>query len=328
MKVLPRDRADLYAFDRSVPPRLHVQPGEVFALETQDTAAGQLVSEHQSPLDRRGLDAIPPRVNPVAGPVHIATVEKGDLLRIAIHRIDVSHKQSVTFTSGRGPLKDSARWGQVDEPRVRVLKHHVGMSGTMVDGYVEFKEGLRWPASPFIGTIGVAPEREVLSTLLGQGQFGGNLDCRDIGAGSALFLNAQVEGGLLFVGDLHASQGDMEFTGVAAETEGVVELSVDNLGKKRIPFPRIETERTLVALYASRPLEQALTTAALLLMEWLVDDYGADAADAYMQMSTNPYVRANVYQMLPQMPLSFVVGVEVPKEHARRLGRADGGQPS
>lgn len=325
---LSRHRADLYAFDRSVTPRLRVRPGETFVLETQDAAAGQLVSERQSPLDRRGLDVTPPLANPVAGPVHIAGVKQGDLLRIAIRRIDVSHRQSVTYTSGRGPLRDSARWGGVDAPRVHVLRHHVGPSGTMVDGDVEFGKGLTWPASPFIGTIGVAPEREVFSTLLGQGPFGGNLDCRDMRAGSALWLNAQVDGGRLFVGDVHASQGDMEFTGVAAETEGVVELSVDNLGQKRIPFPRIETEDRLIALYAARPLEHALTSAVLCLMEWLVDDYGVDPGDAYLQMSTNPCVRANVYQMLPHMRLDFVVGVEMPKAHARRLGAARPAAPT
>lgn len=315
MKKLPRELANVYAFDRSIPARLSVAPGERFLLETQDTAAGQLVSSEQSPFDRNGLDVFPPRVNPLAGPVHIEGVRKGDMLCISIHRMDVSHQQSMTFTSRRGPLKDSARWGEADNPGVHILRHEVGPSGSMADGTVHFKPGVSWRAAPFIGTIGVAPEREVHSTLLGQGSFGGNIDCRHICAGSRIYITAQVDGGLFSVGDLHASQGDMEFTGVAAETEGEVELSIDVVGRKSLPFPRVETADSYIALHVSRPLEYALNGAALLMIEWLTEEHGMSPRDAYLQLSVNPHVRANVYQMLPQMTLDYVAGVEFSKEY-------------
>jgi amidase len=317
MKGVRRADASVYAFDRRIEPCLRVRPDEHFLLETQDTAAGRLVSEGQMPSDRGGLDEIPPRVNPVAGPVHIDGVRKGDTLCISIHRLDVSHRQSMTFTSRRGPLKDSLRWAEADEPGVHILHHRVGASGTMADGTVALKPGMAWPAAPFIGTIAVAPEREVHSTLLGQGAFGGNIDCRHVCAGSKVHMTAQVDGGLLFVGDLHASQGDMEFTGVAAEAEGVVELSVAILGRRSLPFPRIETEDSLVALSISRPLEHALTNAALLMIEWLSEDFGLSPREAYLQISVNSAVRANVYQMLPQMALSFVAGLQFPRAGLR-----------
>lgn len=317
MKGVRRVDANVYAFDRRIEPCLRVQPEERFLLETQDTAAGRLVSVGQMPADRGGLDEIPPRVNPVAGPVYIDGVRKGDLLAISVHRLDVSHRQSVTFTSRRGPLKDSLRWAEADEPGVHILHHRVGPSGTMADGIVALRPGMEWSAAPFIGTIAVAPEREVHSTLLGQGAFGGNIDCRHVCSGSQIQLTAQVDGGLLFVGDLHASQGDMEFTGVAAEAEGVVELSVAILGRRNLPFPRIETPDSLIALSISRPLEHALTNAALLMIEWLSEDFGLSPRDAYLQISVNSAVRANVYQMLPQMTLSFVAGLQFPRP---RLG--------
>ena len=313
MQKLPRSRANAYSFDRSAEPVLSVLPGERFMLETQDTTAGQIVSADQSPFDRKGLDVFPPRVNPLAGPVHIDGVRKDDLLCVSIEALDISHRQSITLTSQRGPLKDSARWREVDEPKVHVLRHQIGPGGTMADGTIEFNDEISWPAAPFIGTIGVAPEREVLSTLLGQGSFGGNIDCRHVCLGSKVYITAQCDGGLLYAGDLHASQGDMEFTGAAAEAAGEVELSVTILGPKKLAFPRIETADSYIALHVSRPLEHALTNAALLMIEWLSEDFGMSPRDAYLQISVNSLVRANVYQMLPQMALNYVAGVQFPK---------------
>lgn len=313
MQRISRERADCYALDHRLPPLLSVRQGERFAAETQDTAAGRLVSASQHPSERGGQDVRPPKSNPLAGPIHVEGIRKGDLIRISIHRVDISPRQSITFTSQRGPLKDSARWGAADEPGVHVLRHEPGPSGTMADGRVHFNERVSWAAAPFIGTLAVAPEREVHSSLLGQGAFGGNIDCRDIRAGSHVYLTAQVDGALLFVGDLHASQGDMEFTGVAAETEGMVELSVEKVGTRFLAAPRIETDDALIALHLSRPLDHALNGAALSMIEWLVEDHGMTARAAYLQLSVNPLVRANVYQMLPQMTLDYVAGVQFPK---------------
>src|SRR6266542_4223792 len=121
MKTLRRENANVYAFDRAIKPRLRVQLGETFILETQDTAGGQLSSAEQLPSQRSGLDVFPPRVNPVAGPVYVEGVEKGDTLRVSIHRWEGSHLQRITFTSHRGPLKDSRRWANGDGPGIPVL---------------------------------------------------------------------------------------------------------------------------------------------------------------------------------------------------------------
>jgi acetamidase/formamidase len=313
MQTIARENARLYALDRAEAPRLRVRPGERFVVETLDASASQLTRDRQSPFERGGLDVTPALSNPLAGPVHVEGVEKGDMLCIHIHRVAISPRHSATWTTNRGPLRDTARWPDADAPGVHILRHEPGASGTMADGMVQFSDRVRWAPQPFIGTIAVAPEREVHSSLLGQGAFGGNIDCRHIRAGSRLYLTAQVAGGLLALGDLHASQGDMEFTGVAAETEGEVELSVENCGPRALPFPRIETDDSLIALHISRPLDHALTQAAFLLIDWLSSEHGMSPRDAYLQISVNPMVRAHVYQMLPQMALNYVAGVEFPR---------------
>jgi len=313
MKRITRERARGYAFDRALPPLLRVAPGEKFIVETEDAATGYLRKEGQSPLDRPLIDTWPPSVNPVGGPVYIEGVRRGDLLAIRIEEILVAADQSFTFVERRGPVRDSRKWSEAAEPFTHILRHEPGPSGTMKDGKIWFNEKISWPVSPFIGTIAVAPEREVLTSIHGQGIGGGNLDCRDIKPGNIFFINSQNQGGLLFIGDVHASQGDTEFSSVAAETRAEVTLSVEVIPAKKIPYPRIETPTSLISLYNSRPLEHAVTRAVFNLMEWLVSEYGMSRRDAYMQISVNPEVRVHIYQMIPDAPLLYTAGVEFPK---------------
>jgi amidase len=218
----------------------------------------------------------------------------------------------VLFRSG--PVHDTAKWAEAAQPWTHVLRHEPGPSGTMRDGRIWFNERISWPVAPFIGTIAVAPEREVITSIFGQGIGGGNLDCQDVNPGNTFFVNSQNDGGLLFVGDVHASQGDAEFSSVAAETRAEVTLSVRVIPGKKIPYPRIETPTSLIALYNSRPLEHAVTKAFFHLLEWLVEEHGMNQRDAYLQIAVNPGVRVHIYQMIPEMPLFYTAGVEFPKD--------------
>lgn len=315
MKRIERGQAKVYVFDRALPPKLRVSPGEKFIVETEDASSGYLREEGQSPLNRPFIDETwPPSANPVAGPIFIEGVRRGDLLAIKIEDILIADDQSFTFSARRGPVHDSFKWSQAAEPWTHILRHERGKSGTMRDGKVRFNQKISWPVSPFIGTIAVAPEREVITTILGQGVGGGNIDCRDIRPGNIFYVNSQNDGGLLFLGDVHASQGDTEFSGVAAETRAEVTVSVEVIPGKRIPYPRIQTPASLIALYNSRPLEHAVTRAIFLLMEWLVEEYGMTQRDAYMQISVNPGVRVHIYQMIPDMSLFYTAGVEFPRD--------------
>jgi amidase len=66
---------------------------------------------------------------------------------------------------------------------------------------------------------------------------------------------------------------------------------------------------------ASRPLEVAVETATVQLMDWLISDYGFTPTDAYCLVSTCPDFRINVYQMCKIGKLSFVAGAEVPRKY-------------
>ena len=166
-----------------------------------------------------------------------------------------------------------------------------------------------------IGTLGTAPDREVETSAVGQGPWGGNLDVRDVKEGTRVYLNVYHDGGLLYVGDVHASQGDTEFYGTADETRGELTLSCRVIKNKTIPFVRLEKDDSIVALYSFRPLEDAVKSAIENLMEWMVTEYGVSERDAYMHASINPDFRVNVYQMVRIGRIQYTVGAEIPRKY-------------
>jgi acetamidase/formamidase len=317
MQRIPRDQARKYAFDWEDRPLLRVRAGEAFEIETWDAGTGYFKSSADKaiPSLRPGFDRSPPHANPIGGPVFVEGAERGDALVVAIEEIVVGEYSWIAIGPKRGPLGESTRWPELSaDYTTRIFRHEPGPHG-MRDGVLHFNDRISWPVAPFIGTLGVAPDREVCTSLDGQGEWGGNLDIRDVRPGNRILLPVFHPGGLFYLGDVHASQGDTEFTGTAAETTAVVRLRLDVVKAKRPPWMRIEKPDALVAVYASRPLEVAVETATTHLMDWLIADYGFTPTDAYCLVSTCPDFRINVYQMCKIGKLSFVAGAEIPRRY-------------
>lgn len=320
MKKIPRQQAKHFLFDPRIRPELVVKTGEEFLIETEDNLSGFVTSDRSVPSVenlRPYTLREPPEFNPLTGPVFVEGVAKGDLLAVHIKEIVPGEFGSTSIIPGVGPFSDSKRWPELDEPYAHIIKHLPGPSGTTRDGKAVFADGIIWDLRPFIGTIGVAPDRELPTSLYGQGTWGGNWDCRDIKEGSTLYLNCFHEGGLLFVGDVHGTQGDTEFSGVANETKADVVLSCQVIKNKEIPYPRIETDDSIIALFATKPLEDAVRTAITYLMEWMIHEYDVTPREAYLRITTDPDFRVNVYQMVRVGWINYTVGAKYPKGHLK-----------
>ena len=295
---------------------MRVEPGESFEVETFDASNGYFKTEQDKaiPAQRPGFDRVPPLANPIAGPIWVEGAERGDVLVVAIEEIVVDDYSWIAIGPRRGPLGESTRWPELSsEYTTKIFRHTPGPSGTTRDGTLHFNDRLSWPITPFVGTLGVAPDREVTTSLDGQGEWGGNLDIRDVAPGNRIFLPIFHAGALFYLGDVHASQGDTEFTGTAAETKATVRLRLELKKGKRIPGMRIEKPGSLIAVHADRPLDVAVETATIHLMDWLITEYGFSPTDAYCLVSTCPDFRINVYQMCRIRNLRPVAGAEIPK---------------
>ncbi len=318
MQRITREQARKYAFNWQDEPLLRVKPGESFEIETYDASTGYFKTPEDKaiPGKRPGFDRTPPHANPIGGPVYLEGAERGDTLVITIEDITVDDYSWVAIGPRRGPLGESTRWPELSaDYTTKIFKHTYGASGTTRDGTLHFSEKIRWPITPFVGTLGVCPDREVVTSLDGQGPWGGNLDIRDATVGNRIFVPVYHPGALFYLGDVHASQGDTEFTGTAAETKATVRIKLEVVKKKRVPWMRIEKPESIVSVFADKPLECAVETATFNLMDWLITEYGFTPTDAYCLVSTCPDFRINVYQMCKIAKLSYVAGAEIPKRY-------------
>src|SRR5947207_12197168 len=258
MQRITRDQARKYAFDWRDQPLLRVRPGESFEIETWDASTGYFKTEQDLaiPARRPGFDRSPPHANPIGGPVFVEGAERGDALAVVIEEIVVADYSWIAIGPKRGPLGESTRWPELSaDYTTKIFRHTPGPSGTTRDGTLHFNDKISWPITPFIGTLGVAPDREVMTSLDGQGEWGGNLDIRDVTVGNRILLPIHHPGALFYLGDVRASQGDTEFTGTAAETKAAVQVKLEVIKAKKIPWMRIEKPDALIAINASRPLE-------------------------------------------------------------------------
>lgn len=318
MQLIVREQARKYAFDWKDEPLLRVTPGERFRVETYDASTGYFKTQEDKAIPelRPGFDRTPPLANPIAGPIWLEGAERGDTLLVTIEDIVVDDYSWIAIGPRRGPLGESTRWPELSkEYATRIFRHTPGVSGTTRDGILHFNDRISWPLAPFVGTLGVAPDREVATSSDGQGQWGGNLDIRDVAPGNRVHLPIFHSGALFYLGDVHASQGDTEFTGTAAETKATVWLRLDVIKRKRIPWMRIEKPASIVSVYAYRPLEVTVETATVNLMDWLINEHRFTATDAYYLISTCPDFRVNVYQMCKLGNLNYVAGAEIPKRY-------------
>ncbi|MCX6088844.1 MAG: acetamidase/formamidase family protein [Candidatus Atribacteria bacterium] len=315
-KILRKD-AIHYVFDRKVPPLITVNPKESFVVETEDALSGRINTSEDllTPENLRPFSEYEPEIaNPLSGPIFVTGIEKGDVLVVTIEEIIPAEKGVTGVKPGQGRLWDSKKWASIHEKAyTHIIHHKPGPSNSMKDGIAIFNERISWDLRPFIGTIGVAPYIEVETSAVGQGVWGGNWDCRDIAPGSRIHLNSFNQGGLLYLGDVHGSQGDGEWSGIANEIRSEVKLHCDVIKNKKIPYARIEKEDSLISLYADRPLEAAVNKAMTDLLEWIVDDYSMDPREVYILFSVNPYFRINVYQMVKAGKINYTVGAEFPK---------------
>src|ERR1051325_346557 len=182
MQRIVREQARKYAFDWRDEPLLRVKPNESFELETYEASTGYFKTEADKalPAKRPGFDKTPPLANPIAGPIYLDGAQRGDMLVVTLEAITVDSYSWIAVGPRRGPLGESTRWPELSKDyTTKIFQHSPGPGGTTRDGTLQFSDKISWPIPPFVAPFGVAPDREVTTSLDGQGEWGGNLDIRD-----------------------------------------------------------------------------------------------------------------------------------------------------
>jgi amidase len=273
-----------YVYGPYAKPIMTVDAGDIVVVETEDAFGGVITSEQDSPTAKLKF----PFLNPQSGPIAVSGLEKGDCLAIYIHAVETRGAQPAGTTCiipEFGGLVGTASTAMLNPPLPeRVRKMHVDQNG------VRWSDKITLPYEPFIGTIGVSPQIEAISSLQPD-YHGGNMDLPDVAPGAVLYFPVHVPGGLMYVGDCHAAQGDGELSGVAIEQRATVTLQVDVIKNWSFAWPRLETDKFIMTIGSARPLEDAARVAYRELVRWMSTDYGFDEIDAYMLLSQAGRVR-------------------------------------
>ena len=137
------------------------------------------------------------------------------------------------------------------------------------------------PVAPFLGVMGVAPAAPGQhSTIPPRPESGGNIDCKELVAGTTLYLPVNVPGALLYLGDGHGAQGDGEACGTAIECPMTTEAVVDLAPARPLPSIHAETPAGRVTFGFSADLNEAMGDALDAMVTWLAAIYGTSRAEA------------------------------------------------
>ena len=209
----------------------------------------------------------------LTGPVYVEGAQRGDALEVRILSIELSIAYGYNGCAGfmrENCTPNNTRIIPLDRKQMTA----------------EFAPGIVIPLKPFFGSMGVAPPPEagrISSTP--PGIHAGNLDNRELVAGTTLFIPVHVPGALFEVGDGHAAQGDGEVDQTATETSlrGRLQLVVHK--GMTLAWPRAETPTDYISMGTDEDLTKATKIAVQEMVDFLAATRGLDKLAAYQLTS-------------------------------------------
>jgi acetamidase/formamidase len=267
-----------YVYGPYAKPVLRIKPGDRVIAETQDAFEGAIKTVSDLPSAKLTM----PFVNPQCGPIEVEGAEKGDVLCVHIESIEPRGPQPVGTSAlipEFGGLVSNSATAMLNQPLPeRVMKYEVTRNG------IKFNKKITLPYEPFIGTLGVSPQIEAVSSLQPD-YWGGNMDLPDVCPGAVVYFPVNHKDAFLFLGDCHGTQGDGELCGVAVEIPSTTTVRVDLIKNWTIGWPRLENDRFIMTIGSARPMEDAARIAYRELVRWLASDFGFDELEAYFLLT-------------------------------------------
>ncbi|MDP9050671.1 MAG: acetamidase/formamidase family protein [Acidobacteriota bacterium] len=268
-------------WDRTLTPRLHIAPGDSASIQCVD-ASGAQVHPGMSLADYLAIDRT--RIHALTGPIYIDSAEPGDVLQIDILEIRHHGWGWTSIVEGLGFLKDHFR-----DPYLFHWTLDAVTTASLAPAIV--------PVRPFPGVIGVARADSGAFRTRPPGPFGGNLDVRELCAGSTLYLPIFVPGALFSIGDGHAAQGDGEVCINGIESPLDLTLRFQLHKQQPLSGPIVESADSIapdsdpdshsewIVLETGSDLASTAQAATLRMIDLLVTRWGFTPIHAYILCS-------------------------------------------
>jgi len=265
-------------FDNSIPPVLYIDSGDTVTLQTlalyNDRLIPGLTMERLLEL-RREFAAENRTGHTMTGPIYINGSEPGDVLEIRIREL-VPRPFAVNYNipgsvAKFGTLPEDFPDGQIKDFVLDLDKMTTA-----------FSANIEIPLRPFLGNMALAPKLSGRFSTAPPDAFGGNIDCRELVAGTTLYLPVFVKGALFSTGDAHAAQGDGEVCLTALETaleKAVLQFVLRK--DMKLNQPVAETPSHWITFGFDPDLDQAAKIALREMIAFLVKVKGLTNLDAY-----------------------------------------------
>ena len=219
-----------YAWDRDLPPLLEIASGDTVTFEVRHGSDGYFTpqSTHQDVLGHVFKGHV------MTGPVAIVGAKSGDVLQVEILELKTAEWGWTMIAPGRGLLPED-----FPDPYLKIWDLSNGETA-------RFRPGIEVPIEPFHGVMGVAWDEPGQHTTAPPRRWGGNLDVKQLVAGSTLWLPIDLDGALFSLGDAHAAQGDGEVCLTAIETGMTTTLRLSLRRDFALEGPEFRTAGPLV----------------------------------------------------------------------------------
>lgn len=296
-------------WNRELPPRLHIAPGDTVHMECQDASGLQVrpgitVAEYQ----RINRD----RIHALTGPIFIDGAEPGDVLEVEI--LEVAHRGWgwTSIIPGLGFLRE-----RFSTPYLFHWELDGDQSRSLAPAVV--------PLRPFCGVMGVAPAEPGEFRTRPPGIFGGNMDVRDLCTGARLYLPVLNRGALFSAGDAHAAQGDGEVCINGIECPSDVTLRFRLHRRQRLAAPiadspegrdRFAESGAWIVVESSSDAAVAARAATSRMIDLLMSRWDFADVDAYVLCSAvmNLHLAQVVNEPMFTVTASIPKGVLPPRQ--------------
>jgi len=291
-------------WDRSIPPRLHIQSGDQVAFECVDASGGQvrpgMTTEQYLAIDRT-------RIHALTGPIWVEGAEPGDVLEIDVLSTRHADWGWSSVIEGLGFLKDRFR-----EPYLFHWQLEGESTASLAPAVV--------PLRPFLGVMGVARAEDGKFRTRPPGPFGGNLDVRELCAGSRLYLPVYNPGALFSCGDGHAAQGDGEVCINGIECALDVTLRFKLHKQQPLSSPLIESSEAAapdspanawVVVETGTDLADTARAATSRMVDLLVSRWGFSPVHAYILCSVALRLRLSQVVNEPVYTVSGAIAKQI-----------------
>ena len=273
----------------NLPPALTIRPGQIVEIEAlshqglttsnnpEKFFSAYGIPNHEVLPDAKAVYSEVKRpkgasVHILTGPIYIDGAEPGDTLEVRVHDIKFRVPYGVNNTGpGKGVLPKLLK-----EPAAKLIRVDLERRVAL------FSDDIEIPLNPFMGIMAVSPPTSLgMVSSTPPGAWGGNIDLKFTGIGSSLFLPVFNKGGQFFTGDGHAVQGDGEVDGGAIEISLKPTLQFIVHKGKTIKQPRVETATDYLTTGLDVDLNVATRIALQEAVDFLQQEKGMSAADAY-----------------------------------------------